>query len=195
MDEAAKERRLGAARAALAQAMQAREGAGKGEIELGSGERAQDEQAARRQRPEAFGTGGGNAATFGPGDAEARRRLFVRMTLIEDYRLSSAFIPVPKLAAILGMSPSTIWSHMRQKKFPIPYRVFNTTPMVCIDDLVDWYCARDDLILPEETPAPRRSAQQEAEEARRRRDAETDDIVANALASLGMDPSRRRRPR
>jgi len=194
MDEVKKERRLGAARAALAQAMDARGCAGKDELEWGGRDCVQENEPARRQRAVVSDSEESRTAPFGAGDieTEARRRLFVRMTLIEDYRLSSAFIPVPKLAVILGMSPSTIWSHMRQKKFPIPYRVFNTTPMVCIDDLVDWYCAKDDLILPDEAPAPRRSAKQEAEEARRRRDAETKEIVADALASLGINTRRRR---
>lgn len=60
----------------------------------------------------------------------------------------------------------------------------------CIDDLVDWYCAKDDLILPGATTAPRRSATQEAEDERRRRDTETDELVANARTSLGIAPSR-----
>lgn len=129
-------------------------------------------------------------------DPEARRRLFIRMTLINDYRLSSAFIPVPKLALILGMSPSTIWSHMRQKRFPIPYRLFNTTPMVCIDDLVDWYCAKDDLIFPgdsRESPGARAQPRDEMEEERQRLVAETDAIVKGALAKLGIHPGRRHR--
>lgn len=192
MNEAAKERRLGAARAALAQAMQAREGAGMRALESGQGEKVQGEQVARQGHPEASGNGEGNAATFDPGDAQARRRLFVRMTLISDYRLSSAFIPVPKLALILGVSPSTIWSHMRQRKFPIPYRMFNTTPMVCIDDLVDWYCDKDDLIVPDEAQELRAQAKPDVDEERRRLSEETDDIVASALASLGISPRRRR---
>lgn len=145
------------------------------------------------QRPSAptpvAGSGVEKDAAF---DAQARRRLFIRMTLISDYRLSSAFISVPKLALILGMSPSTIWSHMRQKKFPIPYRMFNTTPMVCIDDLVDWYCDKDDLILPDETEGRLALAKPDADEERRRLEDETDGIVANALASLGIAPRRRR---
>lgn len=126
----------------------------------------------------------------------ASRRAWVRMTLISDYHLASAFISVPKLAAILGLSPSTIWSHMRLRKFPIPYRMINTSPMVCIDDLVDWYCSRDDLIFPEdEAPKPRKSAREQAEEERARRKKESDAIVANALAAVGVAPSRRGRQR
>lgn len=195
MDEMAKASRLSAARAVLAHATGMRERPEEGGFEQGRGAVIQQRADADKEfaNTREMDERGLVAAVYG--DREASRRLFIRMTLINDYRLSSAFIPVPKLALILGISPSTIWSHMRQQKFPIPYRMFNTTPMVCIDDLVDWYCAKDDLIFPDETPPTTRSAKNEAEDERRRRDAETDDIVANALASLGIDPSRRRRPR
>ena len=59
---------------------------------------------------------------------------------------------------------------------------------------MDWYYVRDDLIFPDEALAPRQSVQEEEEEERRRRDAETNDIVANALASRGIKLRRRRRP-
>lgn len=194
MSESMKARKLGASRTALIEM----EGETKGREERWREGWSQDEP---RERVETASPTFDDASSAdlsslaAADDAEARRRLFIRMTLINDYRLSSAFIPVPKLALILGMSPSTIWSHMRQKRFPIPYRLFNTTPMVCIDDLVDWYCAKDDLIIPDSAPAPRRSAKQEAEDEGRRRSAETEDLVANALASLGINPRRRKRPR
>jgi len=193
MSESMKERRLGTARTALAKVVAET----KGREECWREGWRQDElpepvEAASLTCGDPSST---HLSSSTAADAETRRRLFIRMTLINDYRLSSAFIPVPKLALILGMSPSTIWSHMRQKRFPIPYRLFNTTPMVCIDNLVDWYCAKDDLILPDTAPAQRRSAKQEADDEDRRRSAETEDLVANALASLGINPSRRKRPR
>lgn len=194
MNELRKERKLGAARAALAEVVEETKGR---EERWREGWR-QDEPLERVETA-SLTCGEPSSADLSSlaaaDDVAARRRLFIRMTLINDYRLSSAFIPVPKLALILGMSPSTIWSHMRQKRFPIPYRLFNTTPMVCIDDLVDWYCAKDDLILPDTDPAPRRSVKQEAEDEGRRRAAETEDLVANALATLGINPSRRKGPR
>lgn len=194
MSESMKARKLGVARAALAQAV-TKPTCGEQGLRDGCppGGNAEAVEAPNSMPDDPPQTDGCRLAVAD--DAEARRRLFIRMTLINDYRLSSAFIPVPKLALILGMSPSTIWSHMRQKRFPIPYRVFNTTPMVCIDDLVDWYCGKDDLIFPDEVAAPRKSAQEEAEEERRRRNAETDEIVAVALASLGINPARRPRRR
>lgn len=145
----------------------------------------------------ARGSDGGPPATAAEA-AHANRRAWVRMSLVRDYQLESAFIGVPKLSRILGVSPSTIWSHMRAKKFWIPYRMFNTTPTVCVDDLVDWYCSRDDLVFPEAIEDARPAVALErdrAEAAPRARGNETDNIVDNALASLGMAPRRRRGPR
>jgi hypothetical protein len=152
---------------------------------------------ANEPRPDAdAGDGPGASKTDLGADAGTSRRAWVRTTLIQEYRLASALIGVPKLALIMGLSPSTIWSHMRQRKFPIPYRMVNTTPMVGIDDLVDWYCARDDLIFPAEAdaePTLRASPRDKAEEERKRRDDDTDAIVNDALAKLGIPPRRRRR--
>lgn len=188
MDEEVKARGLSAAREALAKV--ARTGHDDAAFEV---EEARLDANHGQRLSAATPTAGAGVEKDAAVDASARRRLFIRMTLISDYRLSSAFIPVPKLALILGVSPSTIWSHMRQRKFPIPYRMFNTTPMVCIDDLVDWYCDKDDLILPDEAQEVRAPAKPDAQEERRRLSEETDDIVANALASLGIAPRGRRR--
>lgn len=132
--------------------------------------------------------------------AEARRRALVRMTLIQMFHLESAFIGVPKLARILGVTPNTIWSYMRQKKFFIPYRMFNTTPMVCIDDLVEWYCSRDGLWMAAETSEPLFHDYGRIQTGSR--DAgppdgqdEVDSIVADALAALGLDSKTERGPR
>ena len=121
------------------------------------------------------------------------RKTHVRMMLIQQFHVESAFIGVPKLAAILGLSPSTVWGYIRERKFFIPYRMFNKTPVVCIDDLVEWYCASDSMITraaaaPLEMPtAPASRAQTQSE-----RDSDIDDAVARALASIGIDPNSKR---
>lgn len=57
--------------------------------------------------------------------------------------IDSALVGVPKLARVLGMGASTIYSYMRAEKFFMPYRMVNGTPMVKIDDLVEWYLSAD----------------------------------------------------
>ncbi len=126
-------------------------------------------------------------------DVNAARKTYVRMMLIHQFHLESAFIGVPKLAAILGVSPSTVWGYMREGKFFIPYRMFNKTPMVCVDDLVDWYCAPQDVIA--QRPAPilaRPAVPIEGDACLGKREADVEDAVARALASIGIDPKSKR---
>lgn len=63
--------------------------------------------------------------------------------LMSEFGINSVFVGVPKLAGILGLASSTIYGYMRRRVFFIPYRMINTTPMVRLDDLVDWYCSPD----------------------------------------------------
>lgn len=132
-------------------------------------------------------------------DKEADRRTYVRTTLISEFHIESAFIGVAKLAKILGLAPTTIYGYMRAGKFFIPYRMFNTSPMICIDDLVDWYCSRDDFhfgaSMPTDiasavpcaaTPTPQRGEDEDPQHV-------ADRIVAHALAGMGIGAPRARR--
>lgn len=127
------------------------------------------------------------------------RRTYVRMTLISEFHIESAFIGVAKLAKILGLAPTTIYGYMRGGNFFIPYRMFNTSPMVCIDDLVDWYCSRDDMLFGAAATANFASAASvAAPHAPKGREVEdpqqvADRIVADALAGMGMNAPRARR--
>ncbi|MES2149884.1 MAG: hypothetical protein V4508_08820 [Pseudomonadota bacterium] len=128
----------------------------------------------------------------------AGRRTFVRMTLINEFHIESAFIGVPKVARILGLAPTTIYGYMRQGTFFIPYRLFNTSPMVCIDDLVEWYCSRKDMLFAvgegdglREFPGMATAAVAPRREVESQRDS-ADRLVAEALASMGLEA---RRPR
>lgn len=123
---------------------------------------------------------------------EQARKTHVRMTLIQQFHLDSAFIGVPKLAGILGLSPSTIWGYIRERKFFIPYRMFNKSPVVCIDDLVEWYCASDGLIRGEMAPEPPAAAAS-LSDGEGGRESDIDDAVEQALASIGIDPKSKRR--
>ena len=62
--------------------------------------------------------------------------------------IDSALIGVPKLSRVLGLGASTIYTYMRENRFFLPYRMVNATPMVKIDDLVDWYLCADAEISP-----------------------------------------------
>lgn len=139
------------------------------------------------------GDDGQATASISRVDMEAAKRTHVRMTLVQQFHVESAFIGVPKLATILGLSPSTVWGYMREGKFFIPYRMFNKSPMVCIDDLVEWYCAPDGVSLgcasQLHEPPLVHARTLDAKSARAK---ETDEAVAHALASIGIDPKSKR---
>jgi predicted DNA-binding transcriptional regulator AlpA len=79
------------------------------------------------------------AVAAAPEQHGQRRRMEARSMLMAEFGIDSVFVGVPKLARILGMASSTIYSYIRQGRFFIPYRLVNKTPMVRLDDLVDWY--------------------------------------------------------
>jgi hypothetical protein len=139
------------------------------------------------------------------GDAEldvgvvSSRAEKLRARLIARYQLDSEYIGVTQLGLILGMSPSSIYAHIRAGTFFLPYRLFNATPKIFIDDLVEWHCsgvgvAQAFAPKPEKRQAPilngvgqevRALSRQEINEA-------VDQAAAHALRSMGIDPSSRR---
>lgn len=68
--------------------------------------------------------------------------------------VDAALIGVPKLARILGIAPSTIYAYMRSGRFFMPYRLVNGSPMVRVDDLIDWYASADGEVRPGSPRAP-----------------------------------------
>ena len=73
--------------------------------------------------------------------AIAEKQLKARAMLINEFRIESAFIDVPKLSRVLGIAPSTIYSYIRNGDFFIPHRLLHGKAVVSLDDLVEWYCA------------------------------------------------------
>lgn len=137
---------------------------------------------------------GGEAS---PGDEGvtrlARPTDWTRERLAKEYGLTAAFVGVAKLAAVLGIAPSTIYGHMRAGRFFLPYRMLNASPMVRVDDLADWLGSPDGVVAPGEARLGRRRAGRPSEEGESsakhgESDARVDKIVAAALRSMGMEP-------
>ena len=119
-----------------------------------------------------------------------------RRYLVSEFHLDSAFVPVQKLARVLGLSSSTIYSYIRQGKFFLPYRMFNTSPVVSLDDLVDWYVAGE-KIAPSHQVEVFRGAAPKADRAREEHREEqermdVDSYVREKLVAMGLSPSLRR---
>lgn len=154
-----------------------------------------------RETTKETGMGDASKARDGGGQADEewarreRRRDAVRARIVQDFHVESAFVGVPKLSKILGLAPATIYGYMRQGKFFIPYRMFNTSPMVSLEDLVDWHCSGEGVepaagAAPVAPEPPRRGPKPSG--APIDPEAEADRIVAEALAAVGVDPSSRR---
>ena len=146
------------------------------------------------------------AAVLGASNAEPARRVWARKHLIATYKLDSAFIGVTQLALLLGIAPSTIYTHMRAGRFFLPYRLFNATPKVCIDDLIEWYCSGESVI-PAYGAKPARFSKAFQEGAgdehlgeqfkrglsREEVNAAMDKAADDALRALGIDPASRKK--
>jgi hypothetical protein len=76
---------------------------------------------------------------LGNNEVENQRRIACLDFLLLRSGVDSVLIGVPKLSRILGIGCSTIYTYMRENRFFLPYRLVNGTPMVKIDDLIEWY--------------------------------------------------------
>ncbi|ATQ75806.1 hypothetical protein CR152_15675 [Massilia violaceinigra] len=136
---------------------------------------------------------GGEASSGGEGASRlARSTGWTKERLAKEFGVTAAFVGVTKLAAVLGIAPSTIYGHMRAGRFFLPYRMLNASPMVRVDDLADWLGSPDGVIAAGEPRLGRRRVATPSEEGESSAtpgdsDARVDRIVAAALRSMGME--------
>ena len=79
--------------------------------------------------------------TFGGRTELEIERDALRDRLRREFHITALFIPAKTVACVLGVSPSTIYAYIRTDAFFLPYRLINKTPMISLDDLVEW-CLR-----------------------------------------------------
>lgn len=132
-------------------------------------------------------------------DAEVERAE-LRARLQREFHIAALFIPVKTVASVLGLSPSTIYAYIRTDSFFLPYRLINKTPMIALDDLVEWCLRCSTSASQVKTSASLVSNTSCADRnkpsppPRRERILPADRVVAETLAQLGMQ-SRKRMPR
>lgn len=80
--------------------------------------------------------------------ARSDRRVECLEIMMSKFGIDSVLIGVPKLARALGMGASTLYAYMRAGTFFVPYRMVNGTPMVKIDDFLDWYLSQERDVRP-----------------------------------------------
>lgn len=125
-----------------------------------------------------------------------------RAMLVSKYGLDAAFVGVPMLGRILGCSPTTIWGYIRQGKFFIPYRMIQGSPKVSVCDLAAWYCSTAETVSPSKAGRWPSNAggfdEPFDDESKRERPVQRPsegDMVADVLASMGIERARGRRGR
>lgn len=137
-----------------------------------------------------------------PNGADMERRELCSAMLRSQFHITSAFVPVKTIAAIIGMSPATLYGYIRNDAFFMPYRRINKTPVVELEDLVEWYCS-DEKIIPgaskrviwisDDTPrAAKRSPPPQAPVKGKDSGRRMDVAVQEALKELGLAGSIRR---
>lgn len=142
-----------------------------------------------------------SSADSGRSELEAARELLARR-----HGLRSDFVGVGQLSKILGIAPATIYGHIRTGRFFLPYRLFNVSPMVSLDDLARWYGSRAGVVpafgaKPARKPAwMREDDDHEGREEGRgltqaEVNAEIDKAAAAAMREMGLEPSKKRRKR
>lgn len=87
------------------------------------------------------GNGGKPEADSTEPDTDSRE--VARAMLSKQFNIESAFVRVPVLAKVLNLSPAGIYAAMRADRFFIPHRMMFSAPAVKFEDLIDWYCGRE----------------------------------------------------
>lgn len=126
----------------------------------------------------------------------------LRARLQREFHITALFVPVKTVACVLGLSPSTIYAYIRGDAFFLPYCLMNKTPMIALDDLVDWCLRSSERRAPTFAQQPNLVRTELPDRTSKIGLCESEDIspvdraVAEAMSQLGF-PARRRsvRPR
>lgn len=136
-------------------------------------------------------------STFGSQTELEIEREALRERLRREFHITALFIPVKTVAAVLGLSASTIYAYIRTGEFFLPYRLINKTPMVALDDLVNWCLQSSSWRQPAPKVEPALLRVEAApdltsfsERLARQRDSPVDRAVAETLSQLGLTPRR-----
>jgi len=120
-----------------------------------------------------------------PSTPEASKIESAKSWLAREFNIDAALVGVPKLSRVIGLSASTIYAHMRAGKFPIRFRVINTTPMVSLDDLAAWYCQPAPDLAPVQPLPPKERRMPSPEDGEGWLDA----LVQMTLDDMGSPPA------
>lgn len=75
-------------------------------------------------------------------DSALRDRRDLFFSMMQRMGINTLMVSIPTIARALGYSPATLYGYISRGTFFLPHRVINGSPMVAIDDLVDWLASR-----------------------------------------------------
>lgn len=147
-------------------------------------------------------TGAMDSKCFSQYECERRQQFEV---LLAKHGIDTVMVSIPRIARALGYAPATLYGYIKNGDFFLPYRVVQGSPMVAVDDFINWCCSRELEVTPGnslggrkqrvEQSAERKSASEitkaEMDEEgklskRELIDQETSTVLARAMSRLGI---------
>lgn len=125
--------------------------------------------------------------------------------LLAKHGIDTIMVSIPRIARALGYAPATLYAYIKNGEFFLPYRVVHGSPMVAVDDFINWCCSRELEVTPGssrrghkqrvEESAPEKfasvipKAEMDEEDKLSKReliDQETSTVLARAMSRLGI---------
>lgn len=125
--------------------------------------------------------------------------------LLAKHGIDTVMVSIPRIARALGYAPATLYGYIKNGDFFLPYRVVQGSPMVAVDDFLNWCCSRESEVMPSnshsvqklrvrqsasrkvasEIPRPGMVEEDKLSE-RELIDQETSEVLARAMSRLAM---------
>lgn len=147
-------------------------------------------------------TGAMDSKCFSQYECERRQQFEV---LLAKHGIDTVMVSIPRIARALGYAPATLYGYIKNGDFFLPYRVVQGSPMVAVDDFINWCCSRELEVTPSNS---RRGQKQRVRESASRKvaseipkqemdeedklsereliDQETSTVLARAMSRLGI---------
>jgi len=147
-------------------------------------------------------TGAMDSICTSPSECERKQQFEV---LLAKHGIDTVMVSIPRIARALGYAPATLYGYIKNGDFFLPYRVVQGSPMVAVDDFINWCCSRQLEVTPGNS---RRGHKQRVRESASRKvaseipkqvmdeevrlsereliDQETSTVLARAISRLGI---------
>lgn len=124
-------------------------------------------------------TGAMDSKCTSQSECERRQQFEV---LLAKHGIDTVMVSIPRIARALGYAPATLYGYIKNGDFFLPYRVVQGSPMVAVDDFLNWCCSRESEVLPGSKQSGQRPKVER--ETPKRRFSEVVRIIDNAEENL-----------